>query len=304
MLFGYAIGDALGLGTELMTKGEVDRRFPQGLHDYSQIIRDAHRSQWEKGEWTNDTETILPFLESIIDNKRVDFMDYAHRLKAWFMTNPTDMTYNLRLNLSQPEFGSKPFESARRVWSARNKMEPTSECLGRALFASIWDEDTDNIVIKTCCLTHPESRCETSCLIIGRMANSLFWKNEEASYNELLTIAKENNQDVVKYIDIARHGSLSELKLDDDDTYWFVRKALSAALWAVWHCNSVEEGLNAIIPQGGDADTNACLVGGLLGIKYGYSSIPENLIDGLIGKERLYTIADQYVKTITEKFCK
>lgn len=303
MLFGYAIGDALGLGTELMTKGEVKRRYPEGLHDYSQIIRDAHRSQWERGEWTNDTETVLPLLETIVDNKDLDFMDYAHRLKAWYMTNPIDLTVNLRLNLSQPEFGSKPFESARRVWSARNKMEPTSECLGRALFASIWNYDTDNIVIKTCRLTHPESRCETSCLIIAKMANSLFWKNEEASYKELLNIAIENNKDVVRYVEIARHGSLSELKLDDNDTSWFVRKALAAALWTVWHCTSVEEGLDAIIAQGGDADTNACLAGGLLGIKYGYPSLPENLIDGLIGKDKLHHLADAYVKTITEKFC-
>lgn len=303
LLFGYAIGDALGLGTEFMTRKEVKQRYPEGLHNYSQIIRDAHRSAYRKGEWTNDTETILLLIESIADNGRIDFLDYARRLKAWFLSGPTDLTKNLRLNLSQPEYSSKPFESARRVWSARNRMEPTSECLGRALIAAIWNDNPSDNALKACCMTHPESRCETSSLILAKMANSLFWENEEASYESLLDIAKEHNREVTDYVEIARHGSLADLELDDEDTNWFVRKALGAALWAVWHCNSFEKGLDAIVEQGGDADTNACLAGALLGIKYGYSSLPQHLVDGLTGKERLLNISGNFIEALTEKFC-
>lgn len=45
VLFGQAIGDALGLGTEFMTKQEVDRFYPNGLTDYDQIIQDYHRKR-------------------------------------------------------------------------------------------------------------------------------------------------------------------------------------------------------------------------------------------------------------------
>lgn len=304
LLFGYAIGDALGLGTEFMTKEVVKARYPEGLHDYSQIIRDAHRSQWKPGEWSNDTETILMELQSIIDNKGVDFIDFAHRLKEWFLTDPRDITMNLRITLSQPEYSSKPFESARHAWTGRIHFDATSECLGRAMIASIWaSENVRENVLKICRMTHPESRCEASCVVLGKMANSLFWKGREASFEELVAMAKAYNKDVVRYIEIARHGSLSDFELDDEDTLWFVRKALGAALWALWHCDSVKEGLYSIIAQGGDADTNACISGGLLGIKYGFSSIPENLVMGLVGKERLLNISDRFTKLLTEKFC-
>ena len=303
MLFGYAIGDALGLGTEFMSRKEVKLRYPEGLHDYSQIIRDFHRSQYKIGGWSNDTETILILLESIIANKGINFIDYAHRLKAWYLSEPVDLTKNLRLTLSQPEYGAKPFEAARRVWSAQNKMESTSECLGRALTTAIWNENVDYNTVKVCCMTHPESRCETSCLILATMANSLFWNNEETPYEELLTIAKENNPDVLSYLQIARHGSLADLNLDDDDTYWYVRKAMAAAIWILWHCDSFEKGLDMIVEQGGDADTNACIAAALLGIKYGYKEIPDHLIDNLIGQDKLRHISDQFSKLLTEKFC-
>lgn len=304
MLFGYAIGDALGLGTEFMSKKEVKQRYPEGLHDYSQIIRDAHRSQWARGEWSNDTETILILLKSIIATKGISFVDYAHRLKEWYLTGPTDVTTNLRLTLSQPEFGSKPFETTRRVWASKHRMDTTSECLGRALVISIWNENTDDNVLQVCRMTHPDTRCETSCLILAKMANSLFWENKDASYSELVDMALEHNKkEIVRYLEMAHHGSLSELQLDDDDSYWFVRKALSAALWGVWHTESVEEGIDTIIAQGGDADTNACLAGALLGIKHGYSSIPDHLVDGLRDKDKLEEIVNAVTPLLIEKFC-
>lgn len=45
VLFGGAIGDALGLGTEFIKKEDVQKHYPNGLHDYSQIVQDYHRSR-------------------------------------------------------------------------------------------------------------------------------------------------------------------------------------------------------------------------------------------------------------------
>lgn len=48
-LYGQAIGDALGLGSEFMSKDEVSKNYPGGLKSYNQIVQDAHRRRWAKG---------------------------------------------------------------------------------------------------------------------------------------------------------------------------------------------------------------------------------------------------------------
>lgn len=299
-IFGYAVGDALGLGAEFMSAMEVKRRYPGGLKNYSQIVRDAHRSQWKRGNWTNDTEMVLIVLESFLRCGNFDYLDIAKHLKEWYDSNPVDLTINLRLVLKQVDFTSRPFESTLEAWDKLGTFENSSECLGRSLFAFL-SKDHHESASNLCRLTHPRGRTITSCKVIATMANTLIWDNRASTYEELVAIAKQSNEDVARYIETARFGTIEDFHLDDPDTCWFVRKALGAALWSVWHCKSFEEGLDTIIAQGGDADTNAASAAALLGIKFGFSSIPKNLVDELICNERLYKSADGIIKYIESK---
>ena len=62
VIFGHAIGDALGLGAEFMPKATVTANYPNGLDRYSQIIQDPHRRRWAIGDWTDDTDQMLCIL--------------------------------------------------------------------------------------------------------------------------------------------------------------------------------------------------------------------------------------------------
>ncbi len=52
---GQYIGDALGLGTEVMDDEAMARKYPNGLTHYSDIFQDRHRRRWKKGDWTDET---------------------------------------------------------------------------------------------------------------------------------------------------------------------------------------------------------------------------------------------------------
>ena len=42
VFFGQAIGDALGLATEFMSKEEVNEHYPDGVPTYQEIVQDKH----------------------------------------------------------------------------------------------------------------------------------------------------------------------------------------------------------------------------------------------------------------------
>lgn len=103
----------------------------------------------------------------------------------------------------------------------------------------------------------PHSRCRVSAQIIAHMTNSLMWKDQEATFDELLKIATENEPEVIRYLEIARYGALADFNLDHENSYWYVRKAMGAALWTLWHCDNPNEALLKIVNEGGDSDGNA-----------------------------------------------
>lgn len=49
VIYGQAIGDALGLGTEFMTGEDIMWKYPDGIRSYSQILQDKHRRRWKIG---------------------------------------------------------------------------------------------------------------------------------------------------------------------------------------------------------------------------------------------------------------
>ena len=50
-IFGQAIGDALGLGTEFLLKTEVREKYPDGLKEYSHIVFISSNSRYLKIEY-------------------------------------------------------------------------------------------------------------------------------------------------------------------------------------------------------------------------------------------------------------
>ena len=88
-IYGQAIGDALGLGTEFLSKAQIAQYYPEGLSEYSQIVQDDHRCRWRQGAWTDDTDMMICILDSLIHNEgKVNLFHIAKKFKDWFNGNP------------------------------------------------------------------------------------------------------------------------------------------------------------------------------------------------------------------------
>ena len=96
-IYGQAIGDALGLGTEGMTDEDMAWKYPNGIRHYSDIFQDRHRKRWKYsdifqdrhrkrwkiGDWTDDTDMMLCIANAVIKDKGVNLTSIAQNFKDW-----------------------------------------------------------------------------------------------------------------------------------------------------------------------------------------------------------------------------
>lgn len=300
-LFGSALGDALGLGTELMTKSEVMTYYPDGLRHFDQIICDAHRSQWNRAQWTNDTDLLLLLIDSVMECNGIDHLDYTRRLKKWFDNDPTDVVSIYRWVITADGWDADPIGSASETWRRRGLRDASNEAIYRALITGLVSgknllRDTTNIIG----ITHDDPRCISSAMLVARMAESLFKEGKEAEYSELESISNSIDDRTTPYLHKALHAGIEDMSLDDMETYWYTRKAMCVSLWALWHCDSAEEILYKVIDAGGDADTNASIAMFLAGLKYGYDALPDE-VEKLIDYNRLEEYVDKFSAFLESK---
>lgn len=296
-LYGLALGDALGIGTEFMTVDEIHNYYPDGLTDFTQFIRDAHRATFQRGSWSANTEVVLRLIETIANHKDIRLKDVAHTLREWYLESPEDVMPVYRAVIGNPRWEDNPITECHSTWRERNITEATNEAIHRALIIAVISEsDTD--IHRWChrlvSLTHDDIRCMASTAVIAKWLHSMIIEGKEASREDLEQFCRQIDSRTLIYIKAAGDGDLSNLHLDDEDTYWYTRKSMASALWAIWHLDSPEAILREIVHAGGDANTNASLAVMCAGAKYGYDALPP-LKDKILNRERLDKAIDQLI---------
>ena len=280
-LFGQAIGDALGLGTEFMTKAEVKRYYPDGLADYSQIVQDCHRARWRKGDWTDDTDMTMCIVQAIIDDRELRPLSVARNFKQWFRHVPMGIGRHTCNALSIGDYTEKPEMVAEKVWEMSGKRSAANGGVMRTSVIGLLGENVEKYAAEICRLTHADPRCVGSCAIVSLMVHSLVYKDEILPIETLVKIGNRYDKRIEPYLRMSWENSLDALVLDDESTMGYTLKTMSAGLWSLYHCSSFEDGLLAVANAGGDADTNGAVAGSLLGARFGYENIPERFIKGL-----------------------
>ena len=302
-LWGQAIGDALGLGTEFMNRDEVLHNYPDGLLEYSQIVQDFHKGRWNQGDWTDDTDMMLCIARAIIADKAIKPKTVAHNFKEWFRGIPMgigQLTYTV---LGLYDYESDPEKAAEIVWdSMYGRNNASNGGVMRTSVVGLWNEDVAGNAERICRLTHADPRCIGSSVVISELINSLVWHDVELFFGKLLQIGDKYDSRIKPYLETAKNGLLEDFELDDKLTMGYTLKTMGCTIWCLFHVNSFKEGLLKVVNAGGDADTNAAVACAVLGAKYGKRGIPEYYIQNLHRKYEYEEMVRQMTNILIEKF--
>jgi ADP-ribosylglycohydrolase len=286
-VYGQAIGDALGLGTEGMTDEDMAWKYPNGITHYKEIFQDRHRKRWKIGDWTDDTDMMLCIANAVIQDKGVNLASIAQNFKEWANGEPMGIGENTYKVLTIGDYVEHPLEVSKKIWEMSHENSAANGGLMRTSIVGLFPKAVEECASNICRLTHYDPRCVGSCVIVSELIHSLVYSDKGLSYHQISDIGRKYDERIPEFIDLSLSPDIRALELQDEDSVGYTLRTLAAALWAYWHARTFEEGLLAVVSEGGDADTNAAVACAILGAKFGYQAIPAEYKEGLIFREQL-----------------
>jgi ADP-ribosylglycohydrolase len=310
VLFGQAVGDALGFGTEFMPKSAVARQYPDGLSDYAQIGgRFKPCEQWRPGDWTDDTDQLVCILDSLLEKGDLDPLDVAARFRAWGLSDGYGMGSTVYFAVHHPDYLARPFDVAEEYWTSKGRNAAANGSVMRTSVLGVWrHRDREKVIANAeavCRLTHADPRCVGACVAVCLAVRGLLLGGDPlAVSDEAASAVLGHHPEMKDAFALAAQPDLAALDLDEGmnegepNRHGYVLKALAAAFWALRHAADFRQGVSAIIHEAGDADTNAAVAGSLLGARDGLAGIPREWVRGLVHREALEQKAARLVECL------
>lgn len=183
MIYGHALGDAVGLQSEFkVANAETGIKFP-----YDRPIRD-----YPLCDWTDDTDHLILVMQSLIANKmKFNARDFAKRLKDWSCSGFPELGDTTGLGLGgttnmviiHPKFLEDPMKAATEVWTnAGRRIAPNGSLMRTSIIGTISLTDNpcmgcDNCIRSMaealCKVTHADPRCIAACVFQSLAINKL-----------------------------------------------------------------------------------------------------------------------------------
>ena len=303
LIWGAALGDAVGLSTEFMQKAEAARTYPNpDLLSPASRCEDKHRKRWLQGDWTDDTDQLILLLDAIVaGNGLLNIRDFAKSLKRWRNSGFPELGDTSGLGVGQtvhsvlehPVFEIAPDIAADVIWRQSGRTLAANGAIMRCAAAGIgcfWD---DRVVecnaAASASVTHADPRCKSSCVCIallvaqvlaGHGTSTIDARRELALSTGLQATKHLEGQDadeLLRYVSVTIDG-LQSLELGSGGIgYTF--KPLGAAIWAFVYADDFKKAVQTITMEAGDADSNATVAGALLGARLGFSGLPTEWIN-------------------------
>mmetsp|Transcript_134099 Transcript_134099/g.246073 ORF Transcript_134099/g.246073 Transcript_134099/m.246073 type:complete len:708 (+) Transcript_134099:100-2223(+) len=312
LIWGAALGDAVGLATEFMKKPEAVEKYPEPSKlSPASRVEDRHRSRWAQGDWTDDTDQHMLILDALVAGSGVlDQRAFACSLKRWRSEGFPELGDKSGLGIGEtvngvlehPAYDIAPDVAADAIWRQSGCTMAANGAAMRCAASGLGYFWVDQIVeynaVAGAAVTHADPRCAATCvaiaMLVARMLMGIDISSEEQRQTEIASIALTagqqlrggNTDELWKFMNITKDG-LAGLDLGGGGI-GYTYKPLGAGCWAFLHATNFRDAVIAITMEAGDADSNATVAGALLGARFGYSQLPREWITEVPEAQRLW----------------
>ena len=191
LIYGQALGDAIGLTTEFMKKEEIIKIYGDKLNNYNFdiIFQDYHRKNWKKGDWTDDTDQFILILQMIYENK-IDKDNFSKKIFNWLEKGYPECddkkSYGVGNTLSiwwgDKYIFTDPIIAGIRNWIYNPFYPMNNISNGSLMRTSILGILKDKKImfektIEISSVTHPDPSCILACLFVVNLIHNIIYNN-------------------------------------------------------------------------------------------------------------------------------
>lgn len=291
-LLGAAAGEALGAPHEGRTAGEVGT--PREI---------TGGGLWAAGEPTDDIDLTLVLLRSIVSRRKLDLEDVARGMVKWLAGKPRDVGNLTRAALENLRAGEPPTQSGAIAWEdSGRKSAGNGSVMCCAPIGLLHVKNLDGLAddaVAASRITHYDPRCVGACVGVTTAIALLVrgGADAEEAISRAASAAGAHSDDALAAIERGAQRKPADLRVDGEDR-GYVLHTLEIAFSALASAPSLEEGLVSVISRGGDADTNGCVAGALLGAKFGRSQLPDRWLGKLKAAPELASLSEQLYRQL------
>ncbi|MDY6783675.1 MAG: ADP-ribosylglycohydrolase family protein [Cyanobacteriota bacterium] len=282
-LLGTAVGDAMGLPYEGLS--------PRRLRKFAPRI-DRHRFLFNKGMVSDDTEQTCMVAQAILvaggDGEKFAIA-LAWRLRFWLLGLPAGIGKGtlqacLKLWLGFPYDDSG-------VFSAGN-----GAAMRCAILGVCYGENLSKLraFVRRCTrLTHSDPKAEWGALAVAIAAYLASTQSEIQPEQYLTTLSASLEPEAKEFLDLIESATQSASQNETGEIFAMnlgARRGISGYVYRtvptaiqVWlrHQRDFGGGISEIVQLGGDTDTTAAILGGIIGASAGKQGIPQQWLDNL-----------------------
>lgn len=299
-VLGALIGDAAGGVLEFLGRQPTPAECEESLNMPGGGVFDL-----APGQFTDDGEMTVTLLKALaLADGKFDHLKVAQAYNAWQRSSPFDIgnATSSALQISPHEVGGA--QVAKLITQQAKEYNIESKANGSLMRATplgilgarLTSEETIQIARMDASLTHPNAACQTATAAYVLAIRHLIQKpgDRSGAFSAAKLFVRSESQEVMQWLEDAAYGYLPPAQPMDG----FVRYGFTYAFHYLHEATSFERAVLETLARGGDTDTNACIVGGLLGALHGADMLPQSALEKVLKCDTKYGQARPEVYTI------
>lgn len=303
-IIGVAVGDALGVPFEFLSKEEMDKNPARDMVGYGSHNQPA-------GTWSDDSSLTFCLMEGLLEgyntkniaNTFIDWCDHNY----W---TPHGVVFDIGVTTRQAIFYMKQGHTP-EICGGMGEYSNGNGSLMRILPLVFYlNNESDiekrfQIIKEVSSLTHAHIRSILACFIYVEYCLELLngsdkidaYKKMQVAVNEYLIATSINPKEIGFYYPILQEDIYKENE-ERISGSGYVVNSLKAALWCFINTETYEEAVLRAVNLGQDTDTTAAITGGIAGVYYGIDAIPKKWKNQLVKYENIEVLISRFTKII------